>query len=170
MGLCDIDPDGVNGATGDSAAGGKYNIANLMAGDTLRISTGPLALDGVSINVRDFSILYGFSDQLFATPLLELLYEPDEYVTEYDTDTCWIITPDARMRVVGDRIEILLLPAFTELLRRGAFIYSIRATNLETGFTGTLTEGHVLVRYSPTSPHRDIPYKTLAEVEAPEES
>jgi hypothetical protein len=160
MGLCDIDPVGVN-APESAGSGGKYNIQNMYAGDSLKIVAAGLQLDGEAINMREFSIAFGFSDQLFATPCLELVYTPDEYVDEYASDTGWIDTPECRFRIEGDVVTVMLKPEFTATLRRGAYIFSLRATNLETGYTGTVYEGHVLVKYSPTSAHRDIPYKTL---------
>jgi len=172
MGLCDIDPVGVNdpsgvtgelfggGSTGTPSGKGRHNITSLLAGDTLHVTAAGLVLDGEPINIRDFTILFGFSDQLFAEPLVELLYEPSEYLDEYTVDTGWIETPDSRMRITDGLVSVMLLPAFTDTLRRGSYIYSVRATNLTTGFTGTIVEGHVLTRYSPTTLHRNIPYKT----------
>lgn len=142
----------------------------LRAGDTLRIAAPALSLDGRPIDAENFSILFGFSDQLFATPLLELLYTPDEYGDEYEyednSQPVVVGAEDARMKIIGSHIQIVLLPAFTATLRRGSFIYSIRATDLSTGYTATLVEGSVLIRYSPTSDHRNIPYKTYPRVAA----
>lgn len=170
MGLCNIDPTGVNNPA-SSGSDGRHNIRSITPGDTLRIASAPLELDGVPIDEQSFSILFGLSDQLFDDPIIELLYLPEEYTLsqEYDLQygeygddpSAWVVANEGRMRILAGRITVILNPSFTSTLRRGSYIYSVRATNLSTGYTGTLLEGSILVRYSPTSDHRNIPYKRV---------
>ena len=183
MGLCEIDPIGAGGYGGSSGSRntGRDNIQTISLGDTVRIASDSLELDGVTINNTDFAILFAVSDQLFDNPILELLYLPDEHsvgeysvgeyavgeyavgeyaVGEYD-DTGWVTASEGQLGITSGVVSITLNPAFTETLRRGSYIYSLRATNLATGFTGTLFSGSLLVRYSPTGPHRNIPYKRV---------
>jgi len=188
MGLCDETPSSVNnggsetGTTGGTGGGGsnildgngsgsgasdgKYNISTAYVGDSFKFDTGVLELDGEPINYGEHTISFGFSDQRFCEPLIELLYEPDPDDYEYDEEG-WLETDSIRIKVENGNITFLLLDTFTATLRRGSYMFSVRAKNTE-GVSATVYVGYVLMEYSPTSPHRNIPYKTLS-AELPEE-
>lgn len=57
-------------------------------------------------------------------------------------------------------IKIQIPKTVTDTLRRGVYVFSLQITDTATNQTHTPVFGSLLVEYEPTSPEKNIPYKS----------
>lgn len=137
----DPDPVGVTPPNDND----RTQIHKIVGGDSLIIETIVLTPEGEPATPNNSKLMFTLSDQRFSRDPIWTGYWHDGIVQAGGA------TPG--------RVQIRVPDDITARLRRGSFIYSLRATDKLDNARRTVLTGSLLVEYEATSPHRDIPYK-----------
>jgi hypothetical protein len=129
-----IDPAGTSPLDDDE----RRNIMRVRGGDDITLKAY-VELDGEAATPENSILEFAIADTRF-------------------TDVIWYGRWGEGIELVGNSVLVNVPRQVSESLRRGSYRFSLRVSDPHGNKRTTALDGTVLVEYSPTSPHQNIPY------------